>query len=252
VTMQTVPTAVSSSGDCNLNDTMLCKKLERLCWLAFESADCDMSRGTGRSIISDCIADIHADLLASHARDLATRHAPVECLLSVHATFFAVLSYRLASTLISSTPEGADSSIVNAMRLSFSARARTGVEIHPQAVIGRRLIIDHGWGTVIGQTVEIGDDAYILNNVILGGRAIGDAADGKRHPTLGHRVQISAGVRILGPVLIGDDSFIGPDAVITHDLPANSRIIPHRTVMTRRRFQGANALAAVAIGEACR
>ena len=61
------------------------------------------------------------------------------------------------------------------MRLSFYARSQTGVDIHPEAEIGRRLVIDHGWGTVIGQTTQIGDDCYLLNDVTLGGRRAADA-----------------------------------------------------------------------------
>lgn len=111
------------------------------------------------------------------------------------------------------------------MRISFYARSQTGTEIHPEAVIGRRFVIDHGWGTVIGQTAKIGDDCYLLNDVTLGGRAVANAPDGKRHPTIGDRVQICARAKVFGPVVVGDDCFIGPDVTISTDLPAGTRVL---------------------------
>ena len=146
--------------------------------------------------------------MAFQERDPASRGKPRACLLSRHTTFFAVACHRLAHALIAAaaTTDDSDDAVVAAMRLSFCARTHTGVEIHPEASIGARLVIDHGFGTVIGQTVEIGDDCYILNGVTLGGRMIGDARDGKRHPTIGHRVQIAGNAKVLGPVRIGDDS----------------------------------------------
>ncbi|KQT62260.1 MULTISPECIES: serine O-acetyltransferase [unclassified Aureimonas] len=175
------------------------------------------------AVASACRAAID-DLMSSRLRDPAIRNKPIECQISIHSTFCAVLHYRLASGLLQ-LDQPWDQLQVDAMRLCFSARSLTGIEIHPEARIGARLCIDHGWGTVIGQTTELGDDAYILNNVILGGRAIGDASDGKRHPTIGDRVQISGGSRILGPVVIGDDCFIGSDVTLTTDLPAGSRVV---------------------------
>lgn len=203
-------------------------KIESLCLSAFSMSDCTLSLTVQDRVTSDCLARIYSDLLANHDRDPAVRHAPLDCLLSVHATFFAVLCHRLAAALHSSVADAQDGLRVAAMHLSYCARANCGVEIHPDATIGERLVIDHGLGTVIGQTVALGDDAYILNNVILGGRAVGDAIDGKRHPTIGHRVQISSGARILGPITVGDDCFIGADAIVTQDLPSNSRIVPRR------------------------
>lgn len=110
------------------------------------------------------------------------------------------------------------------MKLHFIARffcevSRfiTGIEIHPGARIGRRLVIDHGMGVVIGETSEVGDDCIIFHGVTLGGVKFDPV---KRHPTVGNRVLIGAGAKILGPVMIGDDAKVGANAVLTKDLPA--------------------------------
>jgi serine O-acetyltransferase len=99
------------------------------------------------------------------------------------------------------------------------ARSVTGVEIHPGAVIGRRFFIDHGMGVVIGETAEVGDDVMLYHGVTLGGRSLERV---KRHPTVGARVTIGAGARVLGPVYIGDDVQIGANSVVVKDVPAGA------------------------------
>ncbi|WP_449373184.1 serine O-acetyltransferase EpsC [Arthrobacter psychrolactophilus] len=103
--------------------------------------------------------------------------------------------------------------------LSQLTRFATGIEIHPGATIGRRFFIDHGMGVVIGETAEIGDDVMIYHGVTLGGRSL---AKTKRHPTIGNRVTIGSGAKVLGPIHIGDDSAIGANAVVVKDAPARS------------------------------
>lgn len=100
--------------------------------------------------------------------------------------------------------------------LSQAVRAATGIEIHPGAVLGRRLFIDHGMGIVIGETAVVGDDVILFHGATLGGKAM---RPGKRHPTLGDRVVVGAGAKILGPVWIGDDAQIGANAVVVKDVP---------------------------------
>jgi serine O-acetyltransferase len=102
-----------------------------------------------------------------------------------------------------------------ARMLSNRARRRTGIEIHPAAIIGRRFFIDHGIGVVIGETTEIGDDVMLYHNVTLGARRF---ATGKRHPTVGNRVTIGAGAKILGPVKIADDVRIPYNRVVLEDI----------------------------------
>jgi serine O-acetyltransferase len=96
------------------------------------------------------------------------------------------------------------------------SRLITGIEIHPGAKLGKRLVIDHGMGVVIGETAEIGDDCLIYHGVTLGGRSF-EAV--KRHPTVGNHVVIGAGAKVLGNIKIGDNVSIGANAVVTKDLP---------------------------------
>jgi serine O-acetyltransferase len=103
--------------------------------------------------------------------------------------------------------------------LSQATRAATGIEIHPAAKLGHRLFIDHGMGVVIGETAEVGDDVVLFHGATLGGRSM---RHGKRHPTLGSRVVVGAGAKILGPVRIGDDAQIGANAVVVKDVPAGA------------------------------
>ncbi len=102
------------------------------------------------------------------------------------------------------------------------SRLLTGIEIHPGAKIGKRLVIDHGMGTVIGETAELGDDCIIFQGVTLGGTKFDPV---KRHPTLGNRVLVGAGARILGPIYVGDGSRIGANSVLTKEVPANSVVV---------------------------
>ncbi|MFZ4403280.1 MAG: serine O-acetyltransferase EpsC [Pseudobdellovibrionaceae bacterium] len=103
--------------------------------------------------------------------------------------------------------------------ISELARFLTGIEIHPGAQIGQRLVIDHGMGTVIGETVILGNDCIVFHGVTLGGLRFDPV---KRHPTLGDRVLVGAGAKILGPINIGDDSKIGANSVVTKDVPART------------------------------
>lgn len=105
----------------------------------------------------------------------------------------------------------------------------TGIEIHPGATIGRGLFIDHGSGVVIGETTIIGDDCTIYQGVTLGGTG---KDKGKRHPTLGNNVLVGSGAKILGPFTVGDNARIAANAVVLHEVPADSTAvgIPARVV----------------------
>jgi serine O-acetyltransferase len=128
----------------------------------------------------------------------------------------AVWGYRLAHALW----EG-DMQLL-ARVVSAIVRVVTGVDIHPAAVIGQGLFIDHAIGVVVGETAVIGDDVTMYHGVTLGGLTL---SKGKRHPTVGNRVMIGAGAKVLGPVTLGDDSRIGANAVVVHDVPAGSVIV---------------------------
>ena len=113
--------------------------------------------------------------------------------------------------------------------VSQRAVRKTGIEIHPGAKIGRRLVIDHGTGIVIGETTEIGDDVLIYQGVTLGGTG---KDVGKRHPTIGNNVMISAGAKVLGPFKIGDNSRVAAGAVVLEEVPPNATVVgvPARVV----------------------
>lgn len=106
--------------------------------------------------------------------------------------------------------------------ISQISRFLTGIEIHPGAQIGRRFFIDHGMGIVIGETAEIGDYVMLFHQVTLGGTG---KDKGKRHPTVENNVIISAGVKVLGPIVIGENSKIGANAVVLHDIPKNATAV---------------------------
>ena len=113
--------------------------------------------------------------------------------------------------------------------ISQASRRRTGIEIHPGAKIGKRLVIDHGMGIVIGETAEIGDDCLIYHGVTLGGTG---KETGKRHPTIGNNVLIGTGAKVLGPITIGDNSRVAANSVVLKNIPENSTAvgIPARVV----------------------
>ena len=128
------------------------------------------------------------------------------------AHFFSVAKFDLIARIIS----------------QFS-RFLTGIEIHPGAKIGKNLFIDHGMGVVIGETSEIGDNVTIYHMVTLGGIApsinSNDQRQTKRHPTLMDNVVVGSGAQILGPVIVGKNSKIGANAVVTKDVPENAVMI---------------------------
>ena len=106
--------------------------------------------------------------------------------------------------------------------MSQFSRWMTGIEIHPGAKIGKRFFIDHGMGVVIGETAIIGDDVLLYQGVTLGGTGL---EKGKRHPTIGNNVVIGTGAKILGNITIGDNSYIGANAVVIKDVPPNSTVV---------------------------
>ncbi len=106
--------------------------------------------------------------------------------------------------------------------LSTKSRKRFGVEIHPAAQIGRRFLIDHGMGIVVGETTIIGDDCMIYQGVTLGGTG---KETGKRHPTLGNNVVVGVGARVLGNIMLGDNVKVGGGAVVVHDVPHDCTVV---------------------------
>ena len=140
--------------------------------------------------------------------------------------FHALLSYRIANKIskwgIPFIPR----------LISQIARFLTGIEIHPKASIGEKFFIDHGMGVVIGETTIIGDEVLIYQGVTLGGTG---KDLGKRHPTIGNRVTIGAGAKVLGNITIGDDSNIGAGSVVIDDVPEHSTVVGVPGHITRQR-----------------
>ncbi|CAH2761531.1 serine O-acetyltransferase [Erysipelothrix amsterdamensis] len=121
--------------------------------------------------------------------------------------------------------------------ISQLGRFLTQIEIHPGAEIGRRFIIDHGSGVVIGQTAIIGDDCLIHHGVTLGGKS---REPGKRHPTLGNKVHVGAGAQVLGNIMIHDEAVIGAGSVVTKDVARCDIVagIPARTIRNKCSDEG--------------
>ena len=109
-----------------------------------------------------------------------------------------------------------------ARMISQLTRFFTGIEIHPGATIGRRCFIDHGMAVVIGETTEIGDDVTLYQGVTLGGTG---KDTGKRHPTIGNRVIVSSGARVLGPFSVGDDVKIGAGSIVLNEIPPGCTVV---------------------------
>ena len=156
----------------------------------------------------------YSDIRAAQKRDPAAKSF-IEVLL-LYQGLHALVAYRIGHALYK-------------MRLFFFARwlsqmARwaTGIEIHPGARIGKRFFIDHGMGVVVGETAIIGDDVLLYQGVTLGGTGI---EQGKRHPTVGNNVVIGTGAKVLGNITIGDNSYIGANAVVIKDVPPNSTVV---------------------------
>jgi serine O-acetyltransferase len=157
---------------------------------------------------------LRRDIAAVRDRDPAAR-TNLEiglCYPGLHAVWGYRVSHRLW---------GRDLKLA-ARLVSSLVRVVTGVDIHPAATIGAGLFIDHATAVVIGQTTEVGDDVTIYQGVTLGGTSLQQV---KRHPTVGDRVTIGAGAKVLGPVTIGHDSRIGANAVVVRDVPPNSVVV---------------------------
>lgn len=159
-------------------------------------------------------AGTREDIAAAKRRDPAARSGFEIWLL--YSGLHAVWGYRVANWFWR-----------HRMRLlgrlvSQWTRFLTGVEIHPGATIGRRLFIDHGMGIVVGETAIVGDDVMLYHGVTLGGTS-GHRV--KRHPTIGDRVVVGAGAKILGDIEIGADSVVGANAVVLRSMPSDATIV---------------------------
>ena len=160
------------------------------------------------------LKQLREDVKAVFARDPAARNTFE--VLTTYPGIHALIMHRVAHKLWVKECK------TSARMLSSFSRFATGIEIHPGAKIGKRFFIDHGMGIVIGETAEIGDDVTLYHGVTLGGTG---KDKGKRHPTIGNNVLLSAHVQVLGPIRIGDNSKIGASAVVLEEIPANSTAV---------------------------
>ena len=134
--------------------------------------------------------------------------------------------------------------------LSEWVRFFTGIEIHPGATIGQRLFIDHGMGTVIGETTEIGDHCTLYQGVTLGGTG---KESGKRHPTLGSNVVVGVGAAVLGSITLGDNVLVGAGSVVLRSVPADCTVvgIPARIVREQGRRVAETVISGAAQADPC-
>lgn len=164
-------------------------------------------------------ARLREDIHTIYSRDPAARNFwEVLTYSSLHALVFHRIAHRLWTTRL--PPRGFW--MFAARFLSQLARLVTGIEIHPGARIGRRFFIDHGEGVVIGETAEIGNDVLMYHQVTLGGTSLQKV---KRHPTIGNKVLIGMGAKIIGAVTIGDNCKIGANAVVNKDIPPDCTVV---------------------------
>ena len=140
----------------------------------------------------------------------------------------ALIAYRIAHWLYIRTH------FFLARWISQHSRKRTLIAIHPGAILGHGIFIDHGAGVVIGETAEVGDNCLIYQCVTLGGTG---QNIGKRHPTLGKNVMVGAGAQVLGPIYIGDNCKVASNAVVLNSVPAGTTVagMPDKSVVKRKK-----------------
>ncbi|MBX2861088.1 MAG: serine O-acetyltransferase [Vampirovibrio sp.] len=169
------------------------------------------------------------DLRSVQTRDPAARSAleVLLCYPGIHARWIHRITHGLWQLNLK----------LPARMLSSFSRWITGIEIHPGAILGRRLFMDHGMGIVIGETAEVRDDVTLFHGVTLGGTSL---SPGKRHPTVENGVTIGAGAKVLGDITIGEGALIGANSVVLSDTPANVTVvgIPGRVIAKGNTLEG--------------
>jgi serine O-acetyltransferase len=179
--------------------------------------------------------ELRRDVAAAQERDPAALGVSAVEILAAWPGVHALLAHRVAHAL-------QDAGVPVAPRaLAYASRSLTGIEIHPAADVGEGLFIDHGMGVVVGETAEIGTNVTLYQGVTLGGTGF---AAGKRHPTVQDNVTIGSGAKLLGPITIGHGAKIGANAVVIHDVPANSTVVGnpgHPVRVEGRRPEGPDA-----------
>jgi len=189
----------------------------------------------GLGTIARATAELRCDLRAAHERDPAARGVGTVEILTTWPGVQALLAHRISHAL-----QGRGIPLLPRL-IAHVTRTLTGIEIHPAAQIGRGLFIDHGSGVVIGETAVIGDDVTIYQGVTLGGTGF---QTGKRHPTVGDRVTIGSGAKLLGPITVGCNAKIGANSVVINDVPDNTTVVGnpgHPVRVEGRKVEGPDA-----------
>jgi serine O-acetyltransferase len=181
------------------------------------------------------VSEVRADVAAARDRDPAAQGVSAFEILSSWAGVQALLAHRAAHALMEAGVP------VLPRVIAYMARAVTGVEIHPAAVIGKEFFIDHGAGVVIGETARIGTRVTLYQGVTLGGTGF---QRGKRHPTLGDNVTVGSGAKLLGPISVGDGAKVGANTVVVEDVPAGATVVGNPGHLVRvegKRVEGPDA-----------
>ncbi len=161
-----------------------------------------------------CIKNLYLDAKNINKKDPASRG--ILTVIFLYPGFHAIIYHRIAHFLYN------HKLFFLARLVSQIARHRTGIEIHPGAIIGNRLFIDHGMGIVIGQTAIVGDNCTIYHGVTLGGTG---KEKKKRHPTLENNVLVGCGSKVLGNIVIGENVKIGANSVVLKSVDKNSTVV---------------------------
>lgn len=181
------------------------------------------------------VREVRSDVVAARERDPAAQGVSSFEILTSWAGVQALLAHRAAHALLEARVP------LLPRAIAYLARAVTGVEIHPAAVIGNAFFIDHGAGVVIGETAVIGDCVTLYQGVTLGGTGF---QRGKRHPTLGDNVTVGSGAKLLGPIAVGDGAKIGANTVVIEDVPAGATVVGnpgHPVKLEGKRVEGPDA-----------
>lgn len=168
------------------------------------------------------VEKISLDLKTFTLKD-PSANSSYKMILESYQGFRAVMNYRVANYIYKNFDDNFFK--IKARKISEYTKTITGIEIHPSAKIGDSFVLDHGFGTVIGETAIIGNNCYILQGVILGAKGIANNNSQKRHPTVGNNVEIGAFCRLFGDITVGNNVFISPHNIIIKDISDNTKII---------------------------
>ena len=181
------------------------------------------------------VSEVRADVAAARDRDPAAQGVSTFEILTSWAGVQALLAHRLAHALLEAKVP------ILPRAIAYAARAVTGVEIHPAAVVGKSFFIDHGAGVVVGETAVIGDSVTLYQGVTLGGTGF---QRGKRHPTVGDNVTVGSGAKLLGPIDVGAGAKVGANTVVVEDVPPGATVVGnpgHPVRVEGRRVEGPDA-----------